>query len=106
MYFIYILRCDDGSLYTGITTDPTRRLEEHKSRSQKSARYTRVRTVIGIVGLWECCGKSDASKLEYHIKKLPKSKKEELLENYQLLGDFLGEKLNADSYKWVLEAYA
>ena len=75
--YLYILRCGDGTLYTGITTDEEKRLELH--RSGKGAKYTRGRGPLELV-YRECCGDhSDALKREIVIKKLPRSKKEQML---------------------------
>lgn len=79
MYYIYILRCEDDSLYTGITTDLNRRLEEHKSQGEKSAKYTRTHKAVKLEIAWECENRVLASKLEYHIKKLTKQQKERLI---------------------------
>ena len=76
-WYLYILRCADGTLYTGITTDVEKRLELH--RSGKGAKYTRGRGPLELV-YRECCGDhSDALKREIAIKKLPRSKKEQML---------------------------
>lgn len=78
-WYVYILRCGDNSLYTGIATDVDRRLQEH--RSGKGAKYTRGRGPLEIV-YRECCGsRSDASKREWQIKQLPREAKERLLQN-------------------------
>ena len=77
MYYVYIMRCSDSSLYIGITTDVERRFEEHKTK--KGAKYTATHTVVSIEAVWEVPDRSTASKLESQIKKLPKSKKEELI---------------------------
>ena len=79
MYYTYILRCEDNSLYTGITTDINRRLEEHKSQNEKSAKYTRTHKVIKLEIAWVSENRVLASKLEYHIKKLTKQQKERLI---------------------------
>ena len=76
MYYVYMLRCEDGSLYTGITTDLARRFEEH--RNGKGAKYTRSRGAVRIEAAWSCEEKGDALRLEMAIKKLPKGKKEKL----------------------------
>ncbi len=81
MYYVYILRCSDNSLYTGITTDVERRFEEHKAKNKKGAKYTSSRTVVSIEAVWEVPDRSTASKLEHQIKKMPKLKKEELIIN-------------------------
>jgi len=77
MYFLYILKCSDGSLYTGITTDVERRLQEHKDG--KGGHYTMARKVLGIVYTEEHGDRSSASKREAEIKKLKKEKKVELI---------------------------
>ncbi len=75
---LYILRCGDGSLYTGITTDVERRLEAH--RSGKGAKYTRGRGPLEVVYREECGDHSTALKRELDIKKLTREEKEKLIE--------------------------
>ena len=75
---LYILRCGDESLYTGISTDVERRLEEH--RSGKGAKYTRSRGPLELVYQEECGDKSTALKRECEIKALPRAKKLKLIE--------------------------
>ena len=80
MYYTYILRCSDNSLYTGITTDIERRFREHEQqKSGICAKYTGSRKVIRIEALWQSENRETASRLEYYIKKLPKYKKEKLI---------------------------
>lgn len=79
MFYIYMIRCDDGSLYTGITTDVKRRFEEHREKQQKGAKYTRFHNVIKIEAVWQVTTRREASKVEYRLKKLSKTKKEELV---------------------------
>ena len=62
MYYVYILLCEDKTLYTGITTDPVRRLKEH--RSGKGAKYTRVHGALEMVYVEEAEGRAEASKRE------------------------------------------
>lgn len=99
MYFIYILRCNDNSLYTGITTDVNRRFNEHIKDAKKGAKYTKIHTPIKIECVWKTTNKSLASKLEYYIKKLEKSKKEELIKKEEKLNEFLGDKIDIKEYK-------
>lgn len=73
-----MLRCGDGSLYTGITTDLERRLEEH--RSGRGAKYTRGRGPLELVYAEECPDKSAALKRELEIKALPREEKLKLTE--------------------------
>ncbi len=68
MYYVYILKCADNTLYTGITTELERRVEEHND-SDKGAKYTRVRRPVSLVYSEEYPDRSSASKREYEIKK-------------------------------------
>jgi putative endonuclease len=77
MWYIYILECSDGTLYTGITTDVNRRLLEHNSG--KGAKYTKVRRPVVLKALFEAKNRSEASKEEYRIKQLPRTEKLKLL---------------------------
>ncbi len=74
---VYILRCGDGSLYTGITNDVPARLETH--RSGKGAKYTRGRGPLELVYSEECPDKSAALKRELQIKSLSRLQKLELI---------------------------
>jgi len=74
MWFVYILECIDGSLYTGISTDIDRRLKEH-NESKKGAKYTRSRRPVKLIDYCVVKDKSSALKLEYKIKSLKKDKK-------------------------------
>lgn len=74
---VYILRCGDGSLYTGITTNVEKRLETH--RSGKGAKYTRGRGPLEVVYTEECTDHSAALKREYAIKLLSREEKERLI---------------------------
>mgnify|MGYP002514538443 CR=1 FL=1 len=88
---LYILRCGDGSLYTGITTDVEKRLEAH--RSGKGAKYTRGRGPLELVYREECGDHSAALKRELEIKKLSREEKEKLIEKY---GEFYSTHKNSD----------
>ena len=77
-YFVYILKCSDETLYTGITTDISRRLKEHNG-STKGARYTKVRRPVELMYSEELEDRSSASKREYQIKQMTKKKKLELI---------------------------
>ena len=77
-YFIYILKCSDDTLYTGITTDIKRRVDEHNN-SVKGAKYTKLRRPVALVYSEESEDRSSASKREYAIKKLTRKEKLELI---------------------------
>ncbi len=74
MWFVYILKCSDDTLYTGITTDLERRLTEH-NQTEKGAKYTRARRPVELIYSEKQPNRSDASKREYFIKKLSRVKK-------------------------------
>ena len=76
--FVYMVRCSDGTLYTGITNDLEKRIRAHNS-GKDGARYTRSRRPVKLVYSEEVESKSAASRLEYKIKKLPRLKKVQLL---------------------------
>lgn len=78
-WYLYILRCGDGTLYTGITTDVEKRLEAH--RSGKGAKYTRGRAPLELVYREDCGSHSDALKREAAVKKLPRRQKEDLIKS-------------------------
>ncbi|HIQ37808.1 MAG TPA: GIY-YIG nuclease family protein [Desulfocapsa sulfexigens] len=81
-WFVYILRCSDTSLYTGITTDLTQRLHEH-NHNDKGAKYTRGRRPVSLVYQEKSVSRSEASKREYRIKKLSKKKKEQMVRDFE-----------------------
>ena len=72
-WIVYLLRCSDGSLYCGISSDLNHRLIEHNSG--KGAKYTRSRRPVELIGISPEMTKSEALKLEYKIKRLPADKK-------------------------------
>jgi len=100
MYYIYMLRCKDNTIYTGITVDIKRRMEEHFSKNEKCAKYTYTHNAKKLEAVWQTENKSLASKLEYAIKKLTKAKKEELIKNKNLEEIFLKNKnIDVKNYK-------
>ncbi len=85
---IYILRCNDNSLYIGITVDIERRLKEHLS-SKRGAKYLKGKEPLELVFCQEIGAKGTALKTEYHLKKLPKKEKEMLVGNNKKLRAFI-----------------
>ena len=73
MYYVYMLGCGDGSVYTGMTNDVKKRIETHKDG--EGAKYTRGRGPFKLFSLWEMDTKSQACKVEYFIKRHSKNKK-------------------------------
>lgn len=98
MYYTYMLRCADNSIYTGITTDLRRRFEEHSGKCDGGAKYTKSRKPIRIEAAWASDNRIDASKLEYRIKHLTKKKKEQLAASPELLEEILGDKIDSQNY--------
>lgn len=78
-WWVYMLRCRDGSLYTGITTDVERRTARHNAGT--GAKYTRSRTPVVVVFREECSTKGDALRREAAIKRLGREEKLKLAEN-------------------------
>ena len=81
-YFIYIVKCNDNTLYTGITKDLNRRVYEHNN-SNKGAKYTKARRPVKVVYKENAINRSVASKREYEIKQLKREDKLNLINNYK-----------------------
>ncbi len=79
-WILYILECKDGSLYTGITDDLSRRIQMHESG--KGAKYTRGRGPLTLVYSEECESHSHALKREYAVKSLTRNEKLQLCDSY------------------------
>ena len=101
MYYTYMIRCKDNSIYTGMTSDLARRLEEHIKKDKKCAKYTSTHTAIKLERAWISEDRVYASKLEYWIKKLDKKQKEELIKNPRKLNSLLKEKIEVNKYKLI-----
>jgi len=75
---VYLLRCADGTLYTGITTDVARRVEEHNGNGGLGARYTRSRRPVELVYVEGAADRAEASRREAAIKRLDRAGKLQL----------------------------
>ena len=80
IWFVYMVRCCDGTLYTGITKDLEKRIAAHNS-GKNGARYTRSRRPVRLIYSEQTESKAAAARLEYRIKKLKRSKKNNLINN-------------------------
>lgn len=78
-WFVYILKCADNSLYTGITVDVARRIDEHNLDNKLAAKYTRVRRPVKLVYQEKFNSRSLATKREAAIKKLKRAEKDALI---------------------------
>ena len=97
MYYIYMVRCADDSLYTGIAADLARRMREHADKAPAAAKYTRSRPITALECVWTAPDRSAASRLEYAIKRLPRSKKLELIADPARMAELLPQ-LAAQNY--------
>jgi predicted GIY-YIG superfamily endonuclease len=78
LWYIYIVQCADGTLYTGSTTDVTRRLEAHNT-TPSGAKYTKARRPVTLVYQELVGTRSDALRREYEIKQYTREKKKDLI---------------------------
>ncbi len=86
MAYVYIVKCSDGTLYTGITKDIQKRMKTHLSGGRDGAKYTKSHKIEQLLTLWYCEEYNHAAKLEYAVKKtLTRAEKLALVENPHLL---------------------
>ena len=85
MWFLYMIRCADSSLYTGIATDVARRFKEHAAQGRKCARYLRGKGPLKLVFTIEAGTRSEAARLEAMLKKHSKADKEALVKGERSL---------------------
>jgi putative endonuclease len=74
-WWVYMLRCADGTLYTGITTDIVRRVAEHNGAGPLGARYTRTRRPVQLVHVEAAADRAEAARREWAIKQLDRVRK-------------------------------
>ncbi|MDO6444830.1 GIY-YIG nuclease family protein [Colwellia sp. 1_MG-2023] len=82
-WYVYILRCADNSLYTGVTTDITRRLKQHNHCNKTGAKYTRVRRPVSLAYQETTIDRKSACQREYQLKQLTKKEKEKLVSAFK-----------------------
>ncbi len=92
---IYMLRCADGSLYTGIATDVPRRVSEHE-RGKRGAKYLRGRGPFELVYQRTVGDRRVATRIEYRVKQLPRIEKENLQQLPARIDEILNELGNSD----------
>jgi putative endonuclease len=78
-WYVYMVRCSDGSLYTGIAKDVERRIDEHNNSDRLGSRYTRTRKPVTLVYQENQQSRSSASRREAEIKRFSRQKKEMLI---------------------------
>jgi putative endonuclease len=82
-WLVYILKCSDDTLYTGITNNLNKRLRAHNSK--KGAKYTRSRVPVVLMACKDGFDRSEASKMEHKIKKLSREQKFQLIKDWSML---------------------
>ena len=82
-WFVYLVRCADGSYYTGVTTNLARRLRQHNGEIVGGAGYTRGRRPVCIVWSEACVDRSHAQPREYVVRRSPRSTKLSLEANHE-----------------------
>lgn len=99
MYYTYMIRCSDNSIYTGMTNDIDKRYSKHQIG--EGAKYTKSRKVEKLEAVWRSKDKSLACKLEYQIKQLNKKQKENLIEGTRL-SVYLKGKIDSRRYSRIM----
>ena len=95
-YNLYIIRCGDGSLYTGIAIDVEKRLREHE-KGGRGAKYLRGRGPLQLVFRQSLGDRGNATRIEYRVKQLDRSRKEALVSGDVSLEECLGPAMPRDA---------
>ena len=95
-WHVYLIRCGDGTLYTGVATDVSRRLEEHRSGEGKGAKYLRGRGPLELVLERTVGPRGVALSVESRIKRLRRDRKEELIVRNEKIDELIGRVTNGD----------
>lgn len=98
-YYTYMIRCKDGSLYTGMTNNLEDRLNKHLSK--KGAKYTKSHQPEKIEVAWRTKEKSLACKLEYYIKQLTKKQKESIVSG-EKIKNYFNDKIDCRRYRKII----
>lgn len=101
IWHLYLVRCRDGSLYTGIATNVARRFAEHQGKGESGAKYLRGRGPLKLVFQKELGSRSLASKVEAEVKKLPKARKEQLVQSGDYIRAIIERAGNADCIRQI-----
>jgi putative endonuclease len=92
LWYLYLVKCRNGSLYTGITTNVDRRFAEHQESGPKSAKYLRGKGPLELVYASEAGDRSQASAIEYKVKQLPREAKQRMIEGQASLLELVKEQ--------------
>jgi putative endonuclease len=99
--FVYILKCKDNSLYTGIASDINRRIRQHLNLIKGGAKYTRSHRVVSVELLLECDDSSACRKMECAIKKLSKPEKNDIISSKEILNRFIEENFSESEFRYI-----
>lgn len=99
--YTYIIRCQDNTLYTGITKDIPKRMAEHYYHKKQGAKYTKSRQAVEIMMIWKSDSWSAAATLEHYIKSLTRPKKLALIRSPNTLKGISETKLKGNFYEPV-----
>lgn len=97
--FVYMIRCEDNSVYTGITKDLKKRLTQHYEQAKECAKYTKSHRMTGVEAVFIAENWSEAARLEYAIKKLPKQKKETLIRKPHIVQEMFEKQLGGCRFR-------
>jgi putative endonuclease len=89
IWFIYMVRGKDKKIYTGITTNVTRRLEEHQGAGSKGAKFLRGRSPLELLIVMPVGNRSDALRVEHRVKRLSRWKKDSIVREPAILKSFI-----------------
>lgn len=92
--YIYMIRCEDSSLYTGIAADLEKRLKQHYHRQKGCAKYTKAHRMQKVEAVFTAADLQIAAKLEYRIKRLSRAQKEHLIVAPSRVYELTGHKLD------------
>ena len=81
-HYVYMVRCANGSFYTGYTKDVEQRIATHNAG--KGGRYTRAHRPVALVACWQFPTQRSAMQVEYQIKQMPRSRKDEIAEGREI----------------------
>lgn len=98
-WYLYLIRCNDGSFYTGIAIDIVRRLSEHRGEGKTGAKYVRGRRPLTLVLQRKLGSRGLALRVERRVKKLSKAQKEKLIGSNEYIEEIIKQersKLNKD----------
>lgn len=99
--YVYIIECNDNSLYTGIAKDIVQRLRQHYYRLNGCAKYTQSHQMMALKCLWTTDDEHTARQLEYRIKHLSRSNKIKLIDTPELIVNFFADKIDCDQCHFV-----